>query len=74
MDYVPDDPTDKFPRVPLDLLEALELAFPDKAPSITTADRQIWVNVGHAEVVRFLRDMHERPPQLKGTNDHVLGT
>lgn len=74
MDYAPEDPSDKFPPVPLDLLEALERFFPGQLPSVSTHDRQIWINVGHAEVVRFLRDMHERPPQLKGTNDHVHDT
>lgn len=63
-DYIPEDPNDKFPKVPIDLLEALEARFPDKAPSLKTPGREIWAAVGNAQVVRFLRDMHERTSSL----------
>lgn len=59
-----EDPDDEFPRVPEDLLLALEKRFRDRLPDVSTPDRKIWISVGNSEVVRFLRDMHERPPQL----------
>lgn len=61
---VPEDPNDKFPSVPLALLEALEARFPDKSPDIKTPDREVWAQVGNSQVVRFLREMHERNPLL----------
>jgi hypothetical protein len=57
-----EDANDDFPRVPTDLLEALMERFPDRAPSISTPERELWAAVGRAEVVRFLREMHQRPP------------
>jgi hypothetical protein len=51
-----------FPRVPLDLLEALEARFPDKCPDLRISPLDYGVIHGHLEVVRLLREMHERPP------------
>lgn len=48
-----DDP--EFPRVSSELVEALELMFPDRCPDIKTPEREIWMAAGRAEVVRFLK-------------------
>lgn len=56
-----DDPDADFPAVPVALLEALERRFPDQRPEPTDSDREIWMAVGRTHVVRFLREMHERP-------------
>lgn len=57
--------TEPFPRVPMDLLEALELKYPNQCPDLNIRDRDFGVIVGQLEVVRFLRDMYERPPEMK---------
>jgi len=57
-----EDANDDFPRVPTDLLEALMERFPNQCPSISTPERELWAAVGRAEVVTFLRGMHQRPP------------
>lgn len=45
-----------FPHIPADLIEALDTLFPLRAPDITWADRQIWVEVGQRRIVDFLRE------------------
>jgi hypothetical protein len=63
MDHEPEDINDDFPRVPFDLLKALEQRFPDRLPTdLSTSDKAIWVLIGTAQVVRFLREMHQRVP------------
>lgn len=57
----PEDPNNDFPAVPLSLLYALERRFPDRLPDVTMPEREIWTAVGRAQIVRFLREMHERP-------------
>ncbi len=54
------DPNDHFPPVPTDLLEALERLFPDRLPDLRISDRDLGAAIGANNVVRFLRDMHER--------------
>jgi hypothetical protein len=49
------DPEERFPRVPLDLLEELERCFPDKCPALTAEDRDVWAMAGSVRVVRLLR-------------------
>ncbi len=61
--YEPEDVNDDFPLVPLALLQALETRFPDRLPTdLTTSDRAILVAIGNVQVVRFLREMHQRVP------------
>lgn len=62
MDFEPADINDAFPRIPVDLLEALEERFPVQLPDLSTSDRAIWASVGRQQVIGFLRDMHERTP------------
>lgn len=45
----------EFPRVPSDLVEALEVLYPDRCPDIKTSEREVWAALGRAEVVRFLK-------------------
>jgi hypothetical protein len=61
------DMNDSFPRVPRDLLEALEERFPDRCPDLDLPDKKVWSRVGNVEVVRFLREMHNRLPTMKRT-------
>ncbi|WGD31664.1 hypothetical protein AncyloWKF20_07550 [Ancylobacter sp. WKF20] len=48
-------PEDDFPTVSEALVTALEGRFPDRAPTMTASEREVWASVGRAEVVRFLR-------------------
>lgn len=50
-----------FPRVPTDLLEALEKMFPDRCPDLRITDRGLGVVHGQLNVVRLLREMYDRP-------------
>lgn len=54
----------KFPYVPLDLLEALEWLFPDKVPSPEVCPKESY---GSVKVTRFLRAQH-----LKQTQSTIL--
>lgn len=49
----------EFPRVSKELVERLEELFPDRCPTVKDSDRTIWINVGRADVVRFLRMKYE---------------
>lgn len=43
-----------------DLLQYLDEVFPDRLPSKKTSERDIWIQMGQVEVVRFLKNMKER--------------
>lgn len=45
----------KFPPVPKDLVEMLELRFPDRAPDLDDELDQIRFKSGQVSVIRFLR-------------------
>ncbi|MBN9346621.1 MAG: hypothetical protein J0I48_10555 [Devosia sp.] len=44
-----------FPTISEQLLRALEVRFPDRAPELTTPDREVWAQAGEARLIRFLR-------------------
>jgi hypothetical protein len=50
-----------FPRVPLDLLEALEARFPDRCPDLRISQLDYGMIHGQLSVVKLLREMHDRP-------------
>jgi hypothetical protein len=54
------EPTDLLPAIPEALLKHLEETFPDRCPSISVPDREVWAATGRAEVVRYLRNLMER--------------
>ncbi len=47
-------PSDAFPVVSQDLVERLALLFPDRCPVPAMTDRDVWIAVGEARVVKFL--------------------
>lgn len=52
--------TPKKPYIPRDLLEWLKARFPDSAPLRTDTDREVWIRVGHVEVVRHLQALYDQ--------------
>ena len=60
--------SDKFPFVEEGLLEYLKKVFPDRCPRLNQTDREIWVDVGAAKVIRHLSDIHtQQRENLFGT-------
>jgi len=51
---------DEFPLIAQELIDRLDVAFPDKLPLRRTAEQDIWIAVGSAKVVRFLRNVYEQ--------------
>lgn len=51
---------DRFPAVPMDLVEALEHQFPDKLPGFLTTEKELAYLIGQVSIVKFLRDMSGR--------------
>jgi hypothetical protein len=49
------------------LLEALAEKFPDKCPNPTDSERAVWMQVGAASVVRYLRDQRRRQKEAEGS-------
>lgn len=45
----------KIPYVSEELVEHLERIFPDRCPSLTDSDREVWASYGRASVVRHLK-------------------
>lgn len=45
----------KLPPLSADLVSALDELFPERCPDIHASDREIWVEVGKREVVRFIQ-------------------
>lgn len=56
------------PFITDELLEYLERLYPDKAPDPSNTDREIWMNVGAAGVVRHIRRIYkeQRENMLSG--------
>jgi len=49
--------TEGFPPVSPQLVERLSKVFPDQCPEPAYSDREIWMAVGRAQVVRKLRQV-----------------
>jgi hypothetical protein len=50
---------EKLPKITPELLEYLEGICPDKAPSVSIGERELWVNVGKVQLTRHLRSIFE---------------
>lgn len=50
----------KIPAIPKDLLDALDVLFPEKTPDINTEYKEICFRSGQRSVVRFLHDKHNQ--------------
>ena len=48
-----------FPTVPEALLRELDRRFPERCPDPKDSDREIWIEVGRRQVVRFLLKQFE---------------
>ena len=48
------------PKIPTDLLEALERQMPPLRPRVDWTDRRIWIEVGRREFLEMLRIVHDR--------------
>lgn len=44
-----------FPRIPNDLIEALDALYPERTPDPQWSDREVWMRVGERRVVRTLQ-------------------
>lgn len=53
-------PIETIPEIPEALIKALEVIFKNQCPDVTMSDREVWVAVGKASVVRFLREEFTR--------------
>ncbi len=60
-------PNSKFPYVDPALVRVLETAYPDRCPDPKWSERDIWIKVGNAQVVRFLHQ------QMVGQQENPLG-
>lgn len=49
----------RLPTVTQELVEYLEVLFPDECPSIKDEDRKIWFKAGQVDVVRTLKNILE---------------
>tara|TARA_X000001382_G_scaffold50345_2_gene34088 strand:- start:1353 stop:1559 length:207 start_codon:yes stop_codon:yes gene_type:complete len=49
----------KIPAIPKDLLDALDVLFPEKTPDINMEYKEICFRSGQRSVVRFLHDKHK---------------
>ena len=55
---------DNFPAINPLLIKELERRFPDRCPDPAMTDREVWMAVGAAQVVRVLRQAMERQNPL----------
>ena len=53
-----------FPPIPKALMDELNFRFPEKTPSMTDTDREIWANVGRRSVIQFLNKEFERQNKI----------
>jgi hypothetical protein len=62
-EYVEEE--DKFPSVSFELVESLERMYPDKAVDPRLSDVERLTLTGKILLIRFLREMHQRPVAIK---------
>lgn len=55
-----------FPLIPEDLAKELDRRFPEKCPDPTKTSREIWMQAGRRDVVRFLLDKFRKQLEPKG--------
>lgn len=48
------------PKIPQDLMEALDKRFPERCPDPKASEREVWIEVGKRELIRFLKTHYER--------------
>lgn len=48
------------PIIPPNLIDHLDVVFPDKCPRMTATDREIWAEVGARKVVDHIKTIVER--------------
>jgi hypothetical protein len=60
-----EEPQEDLPRVPAELLEWLEKRFPNSLPDLRISQLDYGVKHGQLEVVRLLREIHDRPSVIK---------
>jgi len=53
-----------FPPIPKALMDELNFRFPEKTPSMTDSDREIWASVGRRSVIQFLNKEFERQNKI----------
>ena len=56
----------ELPYIPPVLIDALERKFPDRVPTLTDTDREIWYKAGQVHVIRYLRDQVTRQNSAGG--------
>ncbi len=56
------------PPITQELIDYLSDKFPDQCPRVSFTDRQIWVSVGNADVVKHLRRVKEEQEENILTN------
>lgn len=49
-----------FPRIPKELLDALESMFPGLPPRLDDTERMVWFKAGQHSVVEFVKEQHQR--------------
>ena len=52
--------TERFPIVTDELIKALDVLFPDKAPDLFMTENEIWFKAGGVSVVRRLKEIKKR--------------
>ena len=53
-------PDETFPHLSKSLVTKLESIFPDRCPTLSVKDREVWFRCGQVDVVRYLRQAYER--------------
>ena len=52
--------TERFPIITDELIKALDVLFPDKAPDLSMTENEIWFKAGSVSVVRRLKEIKRR--------------
>jgi hypothetical protein len=55
---------DIYPNFSRDFLEFLDEIYPNRVPSITMTDREIWIKVGQRSVVDYLKSIKDEESEL----------
>ena len=59
----------QIPAIPQELIDWLDEMFPDKCPSLSDSDRQVWFKAGSRYVVDFLKSKRKEFEENRFTEE-----
>lgn len=56
-------PDDRPPHIPKEVVQYLQRIFPDRSPTLSMSEKEVWHAAGSAAVTRHLLHLHQQQEQ-----------